>query len=135
MATSKSKLAGRSHKLPTGMWLRGRTYYARFKKNGRLIRKRLSTDYRVACQMLNDLKARTDRADFEILGHSTLNLTMGIYTKATDRAKRDAITALPFAKASQPKHVVSIPSTEGAQKGEQVSLTSTKRRKNSGFLT
>jgi integrase len=67
MATSKSKLTGRSRKLPTGMWLRGRTYYAKFKKNGREIRKSLSTDYRVACEMLNDLKAKVDRGDYGIL--------------------------------------------------------------------
>jgi integrase len=43
-----------------------------------------------------------------ILGHSTLALTMGTYAKATERAKRDAVSALPFAKASSPAHIVSI---------------------------
>jgi integrase len=43
-----------------------------------------------------------------ILGHSTLALTMGVYAKATERSKRDAISALPFAKASAPVHVVSM---------------------------
>jgi integrase len=43
-----------------------------------------------------------------ILGHSTLGLTMGVYAKATERAKRDAVSALPFANASAPAHVVSV---------------------------
>jgi integrase len=43
-----------------------------------------------------------------ILGHSTLALTMGTYAKATERAKRDAVSALPFAKASTPAHIVSL---------------------------
>lgn len=43
-----------------------------------------------------------------ILGHSTLALTMGTYAKATERAKRDAVSALPFAKASSPAHVLSL---------------------------
>jgi integrase len=43
-----------------------------------------------------------------ILGHSTLALTMGIYARATDRAKREAIGALPFAKVSAPEHVIAV---------------------------
>lgn len=43
-----------------------------------------------------------------IVGHSTSELTMKVYAKATDRAKRQAISALPFAKASAPEHIVSI---------------------------
>jgi len=43
-----------------------------------------------------------------ILGHSTLHLTMKVYAKATEKAKRDAINALPFASASAPGHVVSF---------------------------
>jgi integrase len=43
-----------------------------------------------------------------ILGHSTLALTMGTYAKATERAKRDAVSALPFAKASSPDHIISL---------------------------
>ena len=41
----------------------------------------------------------------DILGHSTLELTMNTYAKATDRGKRDAV-ALPFAQAKTPDHVV-----------------------------
>jgi len=48
-----------------------------------------------------------------ILGHSTLGLTMTVYAKATERAKRDAISALPFAKASVPEHVVAFPGQSG----------------------
>lgn len=48
------------------MWKRGSVYYARFHKNGRLVRKRLSTSFDVACEALNDLRARADRADFGI---------------------------------------------------------------------
>ena len=60
----------RQRQLPSGMWRRGNTYYARFRANGRLVRKRLSTDYRAACEMLNDLRSRADRADFNLLDNS-----------------------------------------------------------------
>lgn len=55
---------GRQRKLPDGMWQRGSAYYARFRANGRLVRKRLSTDFTVACELLNTLRARADKADF-----------------------------------------------------------------------
>ncbi len=35
-----------------------------------------------------------------ILGHSTLDMTMRVYAKATDRSMQDAINALPFATAT-----------------------------------
>lgn len=54
-----------------------------------------------------------------ILGHSTLDMTMRVYAKATDRAMRDAINALPFAKATAPTHVLSI-----AGKGPEMSQDS-----------
>ncbi len=57
----------RQRKLPSGMWKRADTYYARFRAGGRLVRKRLSTDYDAACEVLNDLKARADRADFNLI--------------------------------------------------------------------
>jgi integrase len=44
-----------------------------------------------------------------ILGHSTLALTMGVYAKATERAKREAVAALPFAKVSEPAHIIPLP--------------------------
>ena len=46
---------------------RGRVYYARFWKDGRLIQKRLARDLGVACEALNDLRARADRADFGLV--------------------------------------------------------------------
>ena len=57
----------RKRKLPQGLWKRGATYYARFSAGGRLVRKKLSSDYTVACQMLNDLRARADRSDWGFL--------------------------------------------------------------------
>ena len=44
-----------------------------------------------------------------ILGHSTLALTMSVYAKVTERSKRDAIGALPFAKVTTPDHVITFP--------------------------
>lgn len=49
------------------MWQRGRTYFARFRANGREVRKRLSTDFRVACELLRDLRARADKSDFGLI--------------------------------------------------------------------
>jgi integrase/recombinase XerD len=43
-----------------------------------------------------------------MLGHSTLDMTMRVYAKSTDRSMRDATNALPFAKATAPGHVISI---------------------------
>jgi integrase len=43
-----------------------------------------------------------------IVGHSSLAMTMGVYAKATDSAKREAIGALPFAKVTAPAHIVSL---------------------------
>lgn len=57
----------RKRKLPDGMWQRGKVYYARFRANGRVVRKRLATDFKVACELLNELKARAQRADFGLL--------------------------------------------------------------------
>ena len=37
-----------------------------------------------------------------ILGHSSLDLTMRVYAKATDSSKRDAVDALPFTKLGVP---------------------------------
>lgn len=54
-------------RLPPGLWKRGGVYYARFRHNGRVIRKRVSTDLRVAESMLNDLRARLDKGDFGML--------------------------------------------------------------------
>lgn len=57
----------RQRKLPTGMIIREKTYYANFRRDGRRIRKRLSTDFTTAKVLLNDLRARVDRGDFGFL--------------------------------------------------------------------
>lgn len=57
----------RTRKLPDGLWKRGDTYYARFRANGRLVRKRLSTVFDTACELLRDLRSRTDKADFDLI--------------------------------------------------------------------
>lgn len=57
----------RKPKLPDGLWDRDGVYYARFTAQGRRVRKRLSADLRVACELLRDLRARADRADFNII--------------------------------------------------------------------
>jgi len=44
-----------------------------------------------------------------ILGHSSLEMTMNAYAKSTAHARRAAISALPFAKAAAPEHIVSLP--------------------------
>lgn len=44
----------------------------------------------------------------EIAGHSDIRLTMGIYAKATDRGKRQAVDALSFATCSSPSHVLKM---------------------------
>src|SRR4051794_31520650 len=62
-----NRFMSRQRKLPSGIWKRGDAYYARFRAGGRLVRKRLSTDFDAACQVLNDLKARADRADFNLI--------------------------------------------------------------------
>jgi hypothetical protein len=49
------------------MWKRGDAYYARFRAGGRLVRKRLSGDFNPACEVLNDLRSRADRADFNLI--------------------------------------------------------------------
>ena len=57
----------RKRKLPSGLWDRDGTYWCRFRAGGRLIRERLSTDYRTACGLLNELKARADRGEFDLI--------------------------------------------------------------------
>ena len=54
-------------RLPIGMRLRGRTYYAWFKANGRSVRKALSTDLRTATRLLNELRTRADKEDFGLI--------------------------------------------------------------------
>ncbi len=57
----------RKRKLPEGLWERNGTYYARFRGGGRLVRKRLSSDFDAACELLRDMRARADKADFNLI--------------------------------------------------------------------
>lgn len=57
----------RKRKIPAGMVLRGRVYHADFMKQGRRIRKRLSTDLDASKDMLNELRSRADRGELGLL--------------------------------------------------------------------
>lgn len=57
----------RPQKLPGGLYQRGKTYCADFRAGGRRVRKKLSRNLEAATKMLNDLRRRTDLADFGIL--------------------------------------------------------------------
>jgi integrase len=65
-----------------------------------------------------------------ILGHATLDMTMRVYAKATDRSMRDAINALPFATATAPAHVLTLetngrrlsPNSHKSPKREKVNI-------------
>ena len=63
---------------------------------------------RVTCATLMLQGGANPRDVQAILGHTTLALTMKVYAKATERGKRSAAGALPFAKVSPPAHVVSV---------------------------
>ncbi|HYT92784.1 MAG TPA: tyrosine-type recombinase/integrase [Gemmataceae bacterium] len=62
----------RKRKLPDGMVTRpGRKgYYADFKVGGRRIQKKLGTDFDAAKSILTDLRARAERADFNLLDNN-----------------------------------------------------------------
>ena len=79
----------RQRKLPSGMCTRGKAYYARFRAGGRLVQKRLATDFEAACEILNDLKARADRADFNLVDNDysweDLKAELIRYKKQTSR--------------------------------------------------
>lgn len=51
----------RVKKLPPGLWKRSGVYYADFRAQDRRIRKRLSRDFRTACELLTELQARAKR--------------------------------------------------------------------------
>jgi integrase len=57
----------RKRKLPEGIRLRNGAYYSDFYAGGRRVRKYLSTDLDAAKEILNELRARADRADFGLL--------------------------------------------------------------------
>jgi integrase len=58
---------GRPRKLPDGIRIRNDGYHADFYAGGRRVRKRLSGNLRVATQLLAELRARAERADFGLL--------------------------------------------------------------------
>jgi integrase len=64
----------KKRKLPDGMAQRpGRKgYYADFTVSGRRVRDFLSTDFKAACQILNELKARADKGDFNLMDNNVL---------------------------------------------------------------
>ena len=62
--TRSQKTSSRPRRLPAGMQRRGDMYYCRFRAGGRLIRRRLSSDFKVACTLLREVQARADRAEF-----------------------------------------------------------------------
>jgi hypothetical protein len=47
---------------------------------------------------------------------------MGVYARATDRAKRDVINALPFATSSAPEHVIEVQKAHSLRTGKKSSL-------------
>lgn len=57
----------RKKKLPSGMWKRGNTYYARFRAHGQQVRERLSTNLEVATTMLTELRMKAYRQGKETL--------------------------------------------------------------------
>jgi hypothetical protein len=63
----KSKPLRRRRAISAGMALRGRVYHADFMKQGRRIRKRLSTDLDAAKSMLNELRSQADRGELHLL--------------------------------------------------------------------
>jgi integrase len=64
----RSCILARPRKLPENMRVRGGVYYADFYDvNGRRVRKRLSSDFDAAREILNDLKARADKAEHGLL--------------------------------------------------------------------
>ncbi len=65
--TRKEPTVPRKQKIPDGLRLRGGVYHADFRAQGRRVRKRLSRHLDVAIELLHELQARADRADFEIL--------------------------------------------------------------------
>src|SRR5437660_1394021 len=71
-APERRVLMSRKRKLPDGMVEReGRDgYYADFTIGGRRVRKFLGTDFKAACEILNDLKVRAQKADFGLLDNA-----------------------------------------------------------------
>ena len=69
MATKKSTSKQTSRKLPDGMVRRHNAYYAQFSSRGRRVRQKLSPDFRVACEMLAELKLNNYRGAAGIISN------------------------------------------------------------------
>ena len=54
-------------KIPPCLWLRGDTYWCRFRHNGKQIREPLSNDLKIACDLLAELKGRAVRGEYNLL--------------------------------------------------------------------
>lgn len=93
MATASKKSAKMKKTACQGLSKRGNVYYAGFRKNGKLIRKRLSSDFGVAKQALNVLEGRADKGDFGIMDNDyrweELKTEFLQTIRADDRDSRD----------------------------------------------
>ena len=69
MPKAKSNGKQTARKLPDGMVARHSAYYSDFGHGGRRIRKKLSTDFRVACEMLKELQLNSYRGDVGIVSN------------------------------------------------------------------
>ena len=83
----------RKRKPPPGLWDRSGVYYARFRAHERPVCKKLLRDYRATCEMLNELRARADRADFGLVDNDypwkELKREFLRWTKQQNRVARD----------------------------------------------
>lgn len=122
----------RNRSLPSGMWDRNGVYWSRFRQNGRLVRTRPGTDFRVARRAaiadaapggtvdLHSLRVSfitlamnagaKPKAVSLVVGHSRLTITLDVYTKASKADEREAVGVLPFATVNTPEHVLAMPS-------------------------
>jgi len=57
-------------RLPKGMIRRGNIFWADFFAHGRRVRQSLSGDFRVACELLTELRARANRGDFGLMDNN-----------------------------------------------------------------
>lgn len=79
----------RKRSLPSGMWDRNGVYWSRFRQNGRVVRTRLGTNYRVACDLLAELKARAVRGQYGVLDNgATLDEVQRAFLRVCDQTLR-----------------------------------------------
>ena len=62
----------RKAKMPSGMTNRNGTYYSNFRSEGKMVRKKLSTNFQVAKVMLEDLRMRKYRESKGDIDNSAL---------------------------------------------------------------